>query len=68
VTIDDVSHRQADDREPGVQIGSSGMEPGAILIPTPIVVTCTTSSGSLDMIVSPADVAIVDGFFQKMTR
>ena len=66
VAIDELTHRQADHREPGVHPGSTGLEFGATLVPSPIVVTCTTSSGRLDVVVAPADVAIVRGILQKM--
>jgi hypothetical protein len=67
VTFEEVTTRVTDHREPGVPKGSSGMELGAVLVPSPLVVTCRTSSGSIDIVVSPANVAIVEGFFWKMT-
>jgi hypothetical protein len=36
-------------------------------MPSPIVVTCSTSSGSLDIVLSPKHVVIVERFFRGMT-
>jgi hypothetical protein len=61
--IEEVHTRPANHQEGGVQ---GAMDPGAILKPTSIVVTCRTPSGTLDLVVAPGDIAIVMGFFQRM--
>jgi hypothetical protein len=55
------------DREPDVHTKSPSTESGAVLMPSPVTVTCITSSGRLGIVVSPSDVAIVTGFLQMMT-
>ena len=65
VTVDAVSSRPANQREPSVECGNG--EQGKILMPSPIVVTCSTSSGSLDIVLSPKHVVIVERFFRGMT-
>jgi hypothetical protein len=60
--IESVWTRPADDREPGVKKG--GQMYGAVQIPTCVVVTCQTPSGSIDLVVPQSDVTLVVGYFR----
>jgi hypothetical protein len=65
VTVDAVTSRPADHREPSVKW--SGGEQGEFVVPRPIVLNLTTSCGSLDIVLSPRHIAIVESHFRGMT-
>jgi len=62
IEVASVDTRPADHREPRVNKGGKAF--GVVGIPTFVVVTCSTPSGSLDLVVPSADLPLVAGFFR----
>lgn len=62
ITVLSVTSRGADERERNVKKGGKAF--GIVQVPTFEVVTCTTSSGSVDFVVPAADGALVFNFFK----
>jgi hypothetical protein len=60
--VEGVTTRPADSREPNVKKGGTAL--GVVQVPTFVVVTCTGSAGSLDLVVPSADEPLVSTYFR----
>ena len=61
-----ISTRSADYREPNVKKGGKAF--GVLPVPAFVVVTCNTTSGSMDLVVPAADVPLVTSYFRDHMR
>lgn len=60
--VERVTTRPADSREPNVKKGGKAF--GVVEVPVFVVVTCTSSSGALDLVVPLADEPLVSTYFR----
>ena len=64
ITVETVSCRPADQREPRVKKGGKIL---GVIVPAFVVVSCNCPMGVLDLVVPPADEPLVSGFFRRHT-
>jgi len=60
--VEGVTTRPSDSREPNVKKGGKAL--GVVEVPAFVVVTCTGSSGALDLVVPSADEPLVSTYFR----
>lgn len=62
LTVQEVTTRPADSREPNVKKGGTFL--GVVAVPAFVVVTCAGSSGAVDLVVPSADEPLVSSYFR----